>query len=187
MSYRIKGQNKFSLLEAVIGLGMIAVVSILILQMFMAASQTNTRAADMNMAQMIAINVIEERRSSVSMFATDFVEGSQVSVGQSPFVVASEWFVVLDLDEVRLIKYYDADWNPVHLTAVEDEPHSPQNSNAVFKLELHIGSRGGEFEDDIAGLFEVSVYIWDLRQADIDNPIVYFYTKLYFPRVGELI
>jgi len=187
MSYKARDGNGFTLLEAIIGLGMIAVVGILILQMFMVASRVNTRATDISMAQMIAINTIEERRSSGSMFATDFVEGSQVSVGQSPFVVASEWFVVLDLDEVRLIRYYDADWNPVHLTDVEDEPHSPQNSDAVFKLEFHIGSRGGGFEDDIAGLFDVSIYIWDLRQMDIDNPIVYFYTKLYFPIVGELI
>jgi len=190
MSYRIRGEDKFPLLEAAIGLVMMVVVGILILQLFMVGARINTRAVDINTAQMLAMNTLEEMRSSVGLiFAPELTVGSQVSSGQSPFVVIDEgmnFVFLLETNESRLIKYYDADWNRVYLEEAQDESHTPQNGNAVFKFELRIMALDGELEYDIVGLMETSIYIWDLRQMDIGNPIVYFYTKLYFPIVGEL-
>jgi len=194
MNYKFRDGNGFTLLEAIIGLGMIAIVGILILQMFMVASKVNVRAADINTAQMIAVNTIEEMRVGRcpnAIFDTEFVVGSQFAFGRDSFSVVSSRMGLTAFefvsDDFTLVKYYNEDWQPVHLETAENEPHDPQNEYAVFKLELRLIPQEGEFEDAILGLFDVSVYIWDLRRSDIDDPVVYFYTKLYFPMVGELI
>jgi len=174
MGYKNKNANSFALLEAVIALGMIVIVGILVLQMFMASANVNAQARDIDKAQSLAMNFLEELRTAREpgeLFETGLFSGS--------YVLGSELFFMMEFGaEFELSLYYDANWESV-------APIAPGGTDAAFRFEIRRIMHSGELEYDIIGLYDVSVYVWDLRC--MEQPILYFYTKLYFPQIGELI
>jgi len=174
MVYKNKDGNSFALLEAIIALGMIAIVGILALQMFMASTNIHAQARDIDKAQSLAMNFLEELRAAREpgeLFDTELFSGN--------YVLGTELFFVMEFGvEFELALYYDANWESV-------APIVPGGTEAAFRFELRRTMLGGEFEYDIIGLYDVSIYVWDLRH--MEQPILYFYTKLYFPQTGELI
>jgi len=67
---------------------------------------------------------------------------------------------------------YDADWRRLPLGETAE--------NAEFRLGIYVIPNEGVFEIAVEGLYDVSVYVWDLRR--MDEPIAYLYTRLYFPQ-----
>jgi len=192
-----RGPTGFPLMGIIVALGMISIIGILILQMFMASARLNTHARNIDTASFIAMSTLEKLRSGDDpnrLLDTEFIEGSQVAFGHSAFFVIDERmaFSMFDFSSgFRLYKYYDINWRPVNLESAEEDPCTPQNIDAAFKLVLYLipqEEAQGIDAIHIEGLFEVTLYIWNLSHINGQSePFVDFYTKMYFPVVGDLI
>ena len=187
----VKDESGFSLLEVVFSIGMLAFLSVFILQMFMASAAANRRAKDIDTASYIASGVIEELRAcnfANDFFNTDFVVYTQASVGLSDYFVIDEklGYNAFDFSKgLSLYKYYDNSWEGVELSRIVEEPDNPDVSNIKFMLKLTINP-AEEYEASGGGLFRVNVTVFSMNIDSGMRQLVSYDTKAYFAMVGEI-
>ena len=191
MIYKIKEEDGFSLLEVILSIGIMAILSIFILQMFMVGARANLRAKNMDTASYIASGALEELKTcseANGFLSTDFIIDTQVSFGLSDFIMINErmGFSAFDFTKgFTLYKYYDKSWRTVSLSAPAQEPDMPENENISFVLKLFMSL---DSESAINGsLYNVEVSVTDLnRSGALPRKLVEFESKVYFANVGEM-
>ena len=187
----IKDESGFSLLEVVLSIGMLAFLSVFILQMFMVSAAANHRAKDIDVASYTASRAIEELKAcdfAGDFFNTDFVEGTQVAFGLSDFFIIDEklGFNSFDFSKgLELYKYYDSNWKTVNLSEIATDPNNPGASDIKFRLELNL-SPHGEGEAGSGNLFDVSIEISSGNTDSGMRQLANYETKVYFANVGEI-
>jgi len=193
---QIRNEDGFSLLEIIISVGIMSVLSVFILQMFMSGRNVNLRAHNMDMASHIAAGALEELRAAThpnEFLDSGFIEHTQVAFGLSAFFVIEERqaFSAFDFSNgFTLYKYFDENWQPISLEALEEEQARPDDERVSFILSLYMTPYGLDEEAgpdmDLSGLFNVDIVVRDLRRNGLAQQLVDFHTKVYFSSVGDM-
>jgi prepilin-type N-terminal cleavage/methylation domain-containing protein len=75
MKNRIRTRKGFTLAEMIISIGVVAIFSVIILQLFITAKNLNTSSRDLDRASSAAVNIAEMFKSSAS--ASEFITGGE--------------------------------------------------------------------------------------------------------------
>ena len=186
----IKDESGFSLLEVVLSIGMLAFLSVFILQMFMVSAAANHRAKDIDVASYTASRAIEELKAcdfAGDFFNTDFVVNTQAAFGLSDFFIIDGKLGHNSFDfskGLELYKYYDSNWESVELTEIATNPSNPGNSAIRFILRLDLSPRGEEIGS--GNLFDVNISVSGGNTDSGMRQLVNYETKVYFANVGEI-
>ena len=187
----INDESGFSLLEVVLSIGMLAFLSVFILQMFMVSAAANHRAKDIDVAAYTASSVIEELKAcnfTNDFLNTDFAVGTQAAFGLSDFFIIEEKLGLNSFDfskGLELYKYYDSDWESVELTEIAADPNTPDNNNIKFILKLKL-TPNAETEAVGGNLFDVNIIISGGNADSGMRRLANYETKAYFANVGEM-
>jgi prepilin-type N-terminal cleavage/methylation domain-containing protein len=125
----------FTLAEMIISIGVIAIFSVIILQLFVTAKNLNTTSRDLDKSSAAAVNMAEQFKSGTDAMAF-------IRTGQLESAVIAK-----DDSSAELTLYYDSKWNRLG--------SSPETAvSAVFILNASVtGSTGPE----ILGTLQIKV------------------------------
>jgi len=187
----IKDESGFSLLEVVLSIGMLAFLSVFILQMFMVSATANHRARDIDIASYTAIGVIEEIKAcnlAGDILGTGFIANTQVAFGLSDYFIIGGKPGGNSYDfskEFVLYKYYNSAWESIDLDKVTDDPDNPEDSGIKFILKLNMNA-DMEYEGFGGSLLKVNVTVSSRGSGSNMHRLASYDTKVYFETVGEI-
>lgn len=114
----------FTLVELIMSIGIIAIISGVVLQLFITAGNMNKRAADLDKSVMISETLVEKFKSSTGPLDFSQSEGMKQSLENNK------------AKQYNLKLYYDNDWNVIKTTSDKEN----LNKSAAFILKINLSS-----------------------------------------------
>jgi prepilin-type N-terminal cleavage/methylation domain-containing protein len=155
MKQKAKGQKGFTLLEIIISVAIISIVSLFILQFFIASSNANAKAQNIDIASTKAVSVIELVKSG-----DNFEELQKLGALGGMF---SSWHFEDDNGVSIITVWFGEDWEQLDVSASE---------SARFYMDISFTKPGTD------GLSGIRVAVYDLK-ADGGELVSYDALKYY--------
>lgn len=182
-----KNQRGFSLLEVILSIATVSILSIFILRMFMVSSTANLKAKNMDIASNYATSFIEEFKAfkSVDDFFQNMVfEGSQISLGESEFIVIDNDYAFsgIKIDQcIRIYTFFNEKWNIREIKAVESDPLSPKEEDIKFAMLLKVSPDEDSESLPSGSLYKIEVSIYDVSYDEDKKELAGYSSLKYFP------
>lgn len=163
-----KNNRGFTLLEVIISIAMLSLMSLFILQMFLASSNLNDRAKDTDVAINHAITEIENLKKHTSLL--DYIQNDA-------FGNTAEYEGM-----ITIWKYFDNEWNLMELS--ESIPNG-----AKYYLKININPDEAEplqkGSITYGKLYTIQVDVTDISTGENGLTLTSLKTKKYFPKSYE--
>jgi prepilin-type N-terminal cleavage/methylation domain-containing protein len=166
-----RSEDGFTLLEILLSIGILALTSGFILQMFLVSARVNQKAFDSDMSLNAAMNLIE------SFKALDRFEDCM----ESPF--SDEYKATLAVSSARVIKCYNNDWEELDIGGSDISDYPPEvqyvlqlivNKTSNIGLDTYLSfSVAGDFVKSSGSgqLCELECEVFEVRREEGATPI----------------
>lgn len=158
---RPKKHGGFTLLEVVISVAALALISVFVVQMFMASSGVNRRARDADTALATAVTLIEHIKSRANLL--EFVQ-TEPGLRTDPAAdfAADEHERLLGYEGYV---YYDKDWGRINT-----------DENASVRFRVWVG-----VTETVRGLYDIDVRVSEWSDGAEARELATLQAKKYFP------